>query len=1027
MPHGMTGETEVPAFRIDVANLCVWRRNGAAVDERIDLPPKTFDVLRYLVENAGRLVSHDELLTALWRDVHVQPEVLKSHILAIRNALGDKSANPRFIETHRGRGYRFIGAIDGFASLPETPAIVAEPGRLAGRAEPLRTLQALVKRAAGGERQAVFISGEPGIGKSALVQALVGHARHIPGLLVAQGNCIEGFGGIEPYYPVLEALGGLCSGPSRAVTIRSLMTVAPAWATQMAELRTEQREIPLMPIDVARSRMVREGANLLEALAAERPLLLVLEDLHWADYATVDLLSALCRRRSASKLMLVVTYRTEELGSARHPLRQMARDLAVRRYCREIELGPLPGPAIAELLAGSPDGVPASGEFTEFIKERSGGNPLFIELILEFLQQHGLAEQAGRHWRLLAPISEPALATPPTLQRILESKMDGMPDEARRVLEAASVMGLQFDTATAAPATGMDEQSFEAICEVFSRNSCTVRRDNLIRFPDGDLVQGYAFRHAVFRQVIYDGMGQSRRTLLHRRIGERLEEIYPPDQRVDLAVPLAQHFTAAHDWTRALDYLRSALRIANSRFARRDALAIIDHASTLAAHLPDQARVPAELEFLERRAALLAAAHDPQAHDAYTRLAELARRHGDIDAQCRALLGLAYVLSWHELGNSLGILDDVLALSEQQADPVQRDVTQISAYVRRLWGFGWNRADAARCEGALKRVQERGDRLAIARAQISFGMVCMVSTRYREAHDLVDGSYQVLRDSPNNQVEVDLARAVWMRHIGVPWSLFSLGEFGAALNEFDPSLAAFEKADDRATVLSFQVYRGVLRFHAFDFEGVLRDCEPIASLATQPAASAIQILPVNRRIALIFRGLAEVGLGNHPKALATFRLAESEMEARSVHLDWYWRLALEWGMVSLLIATGDHAGAVTRADGFCALAEQTDERAWQALAYEAQARAALASGDVMKAIDRVDKALAACAGSQVPNAELRVLATSAMTLRAAGDTARAARHASQGEIIRKQLAESLPEGHPLRQQFERRSAALFAV
>src|SRR6202012_2628091 len=131
-----TGESE--SFRIDVANLCVWRRNGAAVDERLDLPPKTFDVLRYLVENAGRLIGHDELLTAVWRDIHVQPEVLKSHILAIRNALGDSSSNPRFIETQRGRGYRFIGSLGGLtppAARPEAAlgAPLTEPA-LAGSA-----------------------------------------------------------------------------------------------------------------------------------------------------------------------------------------------------------------------------------------------------------------------------------------------------------------------------------------------------------------------------------------------------------------------------------------------------------------------------------------------------------------------------------------------------------------------------------------------------------------------------------------------------------------------------------------------------------------------------------------------------------------------------------------------------------------------------------------------------------------------------------------------------------------------------
>jgi len=125
----MAEVTASASFRIDLVNLCLWRSSATGSDGRLDLPPKTFDVLRYLAENAGRLVTHDELLGALWGNVHVQPEVLKSHILAIRNALGDKAASPRFIETQRGRGYRFIGEMAGIgstggaidaSSLPET-------------------------------------------------------------------------------------------------------------------------------------------------------------------------------------------------------------------------------------------------------------------------------------------------------------------------------------------------------------------------------------------------------------------------------------------------------------------------------------------------------------------------------------------------------------------------------------------------------------------------------------------------------------------------------------------------------------------------------------------------------------------------------------------------------------------------------------------------------------------------------------------------------------------------------------------
>lgn len=144
-------------------------------------------------------------------------------------------------------------------------------------------------------------------------------------------------------------------------------------------------------------------------------------------------------------------------------------------------------------------------------------------------------------------------------------------------------------------------------------------------------------------------------------------------------------------------------------------------------------------------------------------------------------------------------------------------------------------------------------------------------------------------------VEAELARAAWMCHIGVPWSLFSLGEFGAALTDLDASIAAFKKGDPCAASY-IQVYRGALLFHAMNFEGVLWDCGPVASHPFEHnAAPAIQILPIKRRIALVFCGLAEAGLGNNAAALDYLCAPESEMENQPVHLDWYWRPRLGMG------------------------------------------------------------------------------------------------------------------------------------
>src|SRR5215470_2718581 len=158
-----------PPFRLDAADQSLWRD-----DQRVPLTPKAFAVLRYLVERAGRLVTQSELLEALWPDTFVQPEVLKSQILDIRNALGDRPKEPLFIETVPRRGYRFIAPVRD-AGMPQSDG-GEDPvaGRLVGRDKALNELRACLSRAVNGERQIVFITGEQGIGKTTVVDTFLG-------------------------------------------------------------------------------------------------------------------------------------------------------------------------------------------------------------------------------------------------------------------------------------------------------------------------------------------------------------------------------------------------------------------------------------------------------------------------------------------------------------------------------------------------------------------------------------------------------------------------------------------------------------------------------------------------------------------------------------------------------------------------------------------------------------------------------------------------------------------------------------
>src|SRR5262249_47856217 len=176
-------------FRLDTTNLCLW-----CGEERLSLAPKAFDLLRYLVDHANRLVTQEEILESLWTDTFVNPEVVKKYILGIRKVLGDRHDKPEFIRTFPKRGYQFVAPI-----VDEKPAIAVKRGDtgkpLIDRRAARTRLEGCLEHATKGERQIVFVTGEPGIGKTTFVDRFVQDAARLPELLIARGQCVEGFGG----------------------------------------------------------------------------------------------------------------------------------------------------------------------------------------------------------------------------------------------------------------------------------------------------------------------------------------------------------------------------------------------------------------------------------------------------------------------------------------------------------------------------------------------------------------------------------------------------------------------------------------------------------------------------------------------------------------------------------------------------------------------------------------------------------------------------------------------------------------
>jgi predicted ATPase/DNA-binding winged helix-turn-helix (wHTH) protein len=598
----------IPAFhpfRLDTVNQCLWRRRDSGDEERVMLPPKAYGVLRHLLERAGRLVTQDELLDAVWPDTHIQPEGLKSQILHIRRVLEDDSKHPRFIETLARRGYRFIGADS--ESAARKPAVYGRPApnNLVGRERALGDLGNGLRRALQSKRQIAFVTGESGIGKSALVDAFQLQAEsEVPGLRIACGQCVEGYSGKEPYYPMLEALGQLCRGSGGDSVVSTLAAQAPTWLVQFPALLTDehretlQREI----LGATRERMLREISEALETITLENPLLLMFEDLQWVDQATVDLISALARRRAPARLMLIGTYRPVDLALADHPLKALEQDLLLHKLCQEIALEPLSEADVSAFLAApSPEASEPAG-LAELMHRHSGGNPLFMVAALEHLTQRGLISRERGAWQMRLPLEQIVVGVPEGLRHMIEAQIERLSVEEQRALEAASIAGAAFTVDIGAAAAGMTAEDFEDLCDRLSHRHCIVRVATTQTLESVNAFPRYEFVHALYREVFYQRQAPGRRAKRHHRVGEALEVLFS-EHLSDVAPELADHFEKSADWPRAVRYLRLAADRADRRYAHREATVLLQHALGLASRLADSDRASTATEILAKLAA----------------------------------------------------------------------------------------------------------------------------------------------------------------------------------------------------------------------------------------------------------------------------------------------------------------------------------------------------------------------------------------------------------------------------------------
>lgn len=986
------------SFRLDSANHSLWRDQ-----ERVPVTPKAFDVLRYFVEHPGRLVSQDELLEALWPETYVNPELIKKYIKEIRKTLGDTPENSVFIKTFPKRGYEFVApVVDELTAAPVTAG--AEAIKIVGRERALSNLKGLLDKAEGSQRQVIFVTGEAGIGKTTLVDTFLQQATRISDLHIARGQCVEGFGGKEAYYPVLEALGQLLRVDSGGPVFEVLSKQAPTWLIQFPSLiklehkNMLQREI----LGSTRERMLREICEALEVLAAEAPLCLILEDLHWSDPSTLDVISAIARRRGPAKLVILGTYRPVDVVLSQSPLKAIKQDLLVHQLCSEVALERLEESQIAQYLVAEL-GMNNPVDLANLVYRHSGGNALFMVAIVQELIKQGVIAQSAEGWMLTTPIAKIEVSVPETLQHLLDLHFEQLSAPEQQVLKTASVAGERFSVWAITSSLELDAERVEDICEALAERGQFIKSAGVQEVENATTFAYYEFKHSLYRQAVYRKLSGVARSRLHRSLGERLSALYSSNRR-ELAPELALHFEEGGDYERAVYYLLLTAENAARRFAHRESIEILQHAREFFPKLNEDTRL--EREILVSK--LIGDAHYAlgeviDAAQSYEMEVAQAAQADWTEAQLSALSRLAYAAAITDAERGIAASERAVRVSMEVSNPSLLSRANVLAAGFRIVLDRWRKEDAAICAAAELIVDPlRGSDAPAGNEMLYASHARIFRGQYREA----------LRNAQGGVSEAGATTSL-MQYLG-SWggmlALLHMGQFGELLRVVRSATAMAQRNGNNLWFFAFTGVEAWLRSLTLDFEGARR----LSKLILKGDLGRAARTP--KAMALLFLGYAEIGLRNSGEAVHHFSEVE-EMTKEKFYLYWYWRMLAELGISRAWLESGNLVKARQQADCFLESALSTEDPHLQALAWETKARVAFAAGEWTEAEPLVLQALAILQRFDVPIAAWQVHATAWDLYRQLGQEDKADQHRNNAEMIIRAIANSFASEEPLREIF----------
>lgn len=721
-----------------------------------------------------------------------------------------------------------------------------------GRERELEWLEQCLENAAAGKGRVVFVTGEPGAGKSSLISRfMVNAALRLPDVQLIGADCSEQFGAAEPYEPFVEAFRNLVAHEqkpgSRWSNLRDLASeVAPSWLEAIpvagsliaASVTTamELKKAGATTTAPSEEALLFQYTELFFAAAVKHPLVLIIDDLHWADAASISLLAHLGRRIKDQPILIIGTYRPADVDVTRHPIR--AAKLELERYgvSEELPLPPLDERALAALIEEQLD-APGTPELLTWLTRHAGENPLFFGELLSWLVEQNFARLQHGEWALTR-IPE-SIEVPRSAESAIERRLSRLDPDVYKVIEYASVAGNEFDSMSLALLLGMDELALEEAMEPVVSSHRLARLVDTRELPNGDLASIYHFTHSLIQDVLHNNLQGKRRILLHRKMAETLESMYAKDLDA-IAHRLALHFDEGRIAERAYEFALRGCDRASRFYAHRDAIELIRRALRNANG--DQQKLEA-LDRLGDASRIIG-----NFADAVSALEEALQLAETQQEQIRAI-SLKYRLVEVERDHGSAALDqlrdqlDALA-NEARALPAPEQLCIILWRLNELPGQKDDDA-LARAREALATAQQMTKPVLVARAEFNLGRTFAFGEEPAVAVSHIQHAIQIYAEL-NDKIGLGTC------HTALGIAHGRLGAYAAALDQFGEALKHFEKAADPVNTALVLNNLGVTLTRLGDWETAEKRLRESLRITERLDAAARVMLPLENLTELYY-------------------------------------------------------------------------------------------------------------------------------------------------------------------------------